>query len=103
MQAEFVSPSIIYFDSLLKSIVGHFSSDCTTPEVCHNCEEPGHKAAECDKPRNPANATCRNCDEKGHFSRDCSKPRDWSRFECSICHQSRVLRSPTKNVPLLTV
>lgn len=38
---------------------------------------------ECDKPRV---MKCRNCDEEGHSARDCTKPRDWSRVKCRNCN-----------------
>lgn len=38
---------------------------------------------ECDKPRV---MKCRNCDEEGHAARDCTKPRDWTRVKCRNCN-----------------
>lgn len=33
-------------------------------------------AKECTEPRNMANFQCRNCDEYGHGAKECPKPRD---------------------------
>ncbi len=56
-----------------------------------NSEE-GHIAKECEKPKNPANATCRNCDQVGHFSKDCPEPKDWSKVKCNTCGESESCR-----------
>ena len=31
------------------------------------------------------NVTCRNCDDKGHYAKDCPKPKDWSKVQCRLC------------------
>ncbi|MCJ1270285.1 hypothetical protein MMC22_010181 [Lobaria immixta] len=36
--------------------------------------EEGHKAVDCDKPKDPARTTCRNCDTVGHTVRRCPQP-----------------------------
>ena len=53
---------------------------------CKNCNEMGHKAADCEQPRK---VICKNCDDEGHVAKDCTKPKDWSRVKCSNCQQSK--------------
>ena len=37
---------------------------------CFNCQEPGHMARECSRPRR-----CYNCNQTGHIALDCKEPR----------------------------
>jgi cellular nucleic acid-binding protein len=30
---------------------------------------------------------CRNCDDEGHSARECPKPKDWSRVKCNNCQE----------------
>jgi hypothetical protein len=53
---------------------GHRARDCPKPRVnpyaCKNCKQEGHKAADCTEPRSAEGVECRKCNEMGHFSRD---------------------------------
>ena len=33
------------------------------------------------------NVLCRNCDEKGHYAKECPKPKDWSKVQCRLCNE----------------
>lgn len=58
---------------------------------CFNCQEQGHQASVCKKPRKDTQ-TCRNCGEVGHTGSDCPKPRIDNRV-CNNCHKvGHVLR-----------
>ncbi|KAK8202344.1 hypothetical protein IWZ01DRAFT_487034 [Phyllosticta capitalensis] len=62
---------------------------------CWNCEEYGHAARDCPKPKEWSSGWrsssamthqptwtyphCWNCEENGHPARDCLKPKDWSK------------------------
>ena len=53
---------------------GHRARDCNKPRVnpfaCKNCKQEGHKAADCPEPRSAEGVECRKCNQMGHFSRD---------------------------------
>ncbi|KAJ3180190.1 hypothetical protein HDU85_004193 [Gaertneriomyces sp. JEL0708] len=50
---------------------------------CRNCNEPGHKAAECDKPRKERDPNaCRRCGSLEHRVHDCPEP---DRRVCNLC------------------
>ena len=44
---------------------------------CFNCQEVGHRAADCTRPRKEGknDKTCFNCQKPGHLSRDCPEER----------------------------
>lgn len=45
---------------------------------CFNCQQPGHRSADCSEPRKPrdgAPRNCYNCQQPGHQSRDCPEER----------------------------
>lgn len=50
-------------------------SDATRPsgtDVCYNCRQPGHRSAECDKPREASK--CRKCHKADHATSECPEP-----------------------------
>lgn len=61
---------------------GHRARDCPKPRVnlfaCKNCKQEGHKAADCPEPRSAEGVECRKCNETGHFSRDVSIPGNYT-------------------------
>jgi hypothetical protein len=70
---------------------GHISSACPSgraaggpggfsaggrQNVCYNCQQPGHRASECQNERvERPPMKCYNCNEEGHASRDCTQAR----------------------------
>ena len=44
-----------------------------SPSPCYNCQEKGHMARDCGKPRR-----CYNCNKTGHLANDCKEPRQRS-------------------------
>jgi hypothetical protein len=54
--------------------------------LCRNCNQEGHKAAECPEPRKMT-GECFNCGEVGHNKADCTNPTVERAFAgtCRIC------------------
>jgi cellular nucleic acid-binding protein len=50
--------------------------DCPEPRVfrCHNCDDEGHQARECDKLKDWSRVKCRNCEKYGHGDKRCPNP-----------------------------
>jgi hypothetical protein len=51
--------------------VRHIFNDKGEPK-CYNCNDFGHMAKECKKPKN---TTCYNCGKEGHIAKYCRKPK----------------------------
>ena len=70
--------------------------DCTVPRkpdynpnLCKNCNEEGHRASECEKPRVASETTeCRKCSGMGHFSKDCPTAGPNICFNCGYVYHS---------------
>jgi cellular nucleic acid-binding protein len=52
------------------------SRDCPEPKVfrCRNCDDEGHQARDCTKPKDWSRVKCRNCETYGHGAGRCTNP-----------------------------
>ena len=55
---------------------------------CFNCDEFGHLARDCPKPKRGRASTCRVCGNPGHTERDCALTRRQTTLTCKLCGNS---------------